>query len=44
MVPGASRLTVPGQQEAIFGPDGKAITNSSGVPLGVDQGRLLSLI
>lgn len=39
MVPGGSRLTLPGQQEAILGPDGRAITNDKGVPLGVDQGE-----
>ena len=40
MVPGGSRLTIPGQQEAILGPDGKAITDEQGVPLGVDQGKI----
>lgn len=38
VVPGGSRLTIPGQQEAILGPDGRAISDESGVPLGVDQG------
>ena len=42
-VPGGSRLTIPGQQEAILGPDGKAVTNESGVPIGVDQGRYAKL-
>lgn len=39
-VPGGSRLTIPGQQEAILGPDGKAVTNEAGVPIGVDQGKI----
>lgn len=37
-VPGGSKLTIPGEQEAILGPDGNTITNDSGVAIGVDQG------
>ena len=43
-VPGGSRLTIPGQQEAILGPDGKAVTNESGVPIGVDQGMYATVL
>ena len=43
-VPGGSRLTIPGQQEAILGPEGKAVTNESGVPIGVDQGMYATVL
>lgn len=44
VVPGGSRLTIPGQQEAILGPDGKTISDEQGIPLGVDQGMYWSCL